>query len=338
MALAPRRHVTPPPHVAPQPDRLLAIIRLQNAIASAPLDAASAMQFIATRAMALLDADGALVALDDDVALRAAAAAGTQASQRGQAVPLAGSAEGRCLVERRPLQVAARATTGDDRFTRRRADGTLTLCAPITRPGRDAHDGREARPVGVLSVSTRRTRPFGPDDVTTLVLLADAIAAALVQAEQLATLHEAAQRDRLTGLGTRAAFDAALARELDRHHRYGAPLSLTLLATDGLDAVRVAHGHAAADRARCDAAAIILLELRTCDAAFRLAGDTFALLWPDTPLAGATIATARVVRHVAGARLGHGVVTFRHGIVDARGDEAPYLEARATAALDLARP
>ena len=328
---APRRRTEPPPVplATPSAERLLAIVRLQSTLASTPLGPSAFMQLVTTRTVDLTGAAGAAVVLLDDLLLRRAASAGTLAACGDVTVPLAGSLEGRCLASGRTVHAADTSTDQRvDRLACRRARAAAVVCAPIRRG---------PATVGVLSITSDRARHFGDEDVATLNLLAEVIGAALTQAEHLATARAALERDHLTGLGDRRAFDTALEREIDRHRRYGVPVAMTLVGVEHLEAVRELHGVDAGDAAVRDAAAIVLLELRTCDAAFRLADDRLAILWADTGLEGAEVATARVVRHLTDAGLGHGVVEVRRGVVELRGDEAPYFCARAAAALDLDR-
>lgn len=317
----------PAPGPLPGADRLLAVIRLQHALATMSPDSESVAQFVAQRAMAMTGGSGAAVILCEDGALRRAGAAGRLAPSRGSQPSVTGSLVGRCVAEARPLH--APDTRVDDRVDRlacRRVRAGAVLCVPCFEGG---------RVIGAVEVIAERARHFDAADCTTLVLLADTIAGALAQARRLREARRAGARDPLTGLGDRDAFDAALAREVERHRRYQAPLSMTLVDLDRLRALNEAHGRAAGDDALRDVAAIILLELRTCDDAFRLGDDDLAILWPDTPLAGAAVATARVATHLDGAGIGRGLVRVSVGVAEARGDEAPYLFARATAALAL---
>jgi GGDEF domain-containing protein len=328
---APRRRTEPPPVplATPSADRLLAIVRLQAAVAATPLSPAALVQLVTTRTVELTNACGAAVVLRDDVVLRRAASAGTLAAAGDVAIPLAGSLEGLCLHARRTLHAADTATDDRvDRLASRRAGAAAMACAPILQGPAAA---------GVLSITADRARHFTAEDVSTLTLLAEITGAALTSAERLAAACGALERDLPTGLGDRRAFDAALAREIDRHRRYRVPLSMTLVGLDRLAIVRDLLGGEPADAVLRDAAAIVLLELRTCDAAFRVAEDQLAILWADTGLAGAEIASARVVRHLRDAGLGRGAVIARHGVVELRDDEAPWFCARAMAALEHAR-
>ncbi len=128
--------------------------------------------------------------------------------------------------------------------------------------------------------------------------------AALTQA-QLARLERQALIDNLTELRNNRAFEEDLARNLARSDRSGKPLTLVFLDLDGLKQTNDAHGHQAGDeRLRCLAHAM-REAVRTADGAYRVAGDEFALILPETRAMGGLETAQRVqnaLRRVTGAR------------------------------------
>lgn len=112
-----------------------------------------------------------------------------------------------------------------------------------------------------------------------------------VAAGRMATcLEQQAYVDPLTGLFNRRALDRDLRREMGRAARYGRSFGVIVVDVDGLKQVNDIEGHAAGD-AHLRALATALVEaLRTGDQAYRIGGDEFVVLLPET-----TAATARSV-------------------------------------------
>ncbi len=100
------------------------------------------------------------------------------------------------------------------------------------------------------------------------------------EAEQLR--HEALV-DPLTGLGNRRAFDAGLAAESNRALRYRHPFSVVMVDLDGLKRINDSSGHAAGDAALVAMADAVRAALRETDAGYRVGGDEFVMLLPETP-------------------------------------------------------
>lgn len=96
-------------------------------------------------------------------------------------------------------------------------------------------------------------------------------------------LRNEAHVDPLTGLGNRRAFDNALAGEVDRATRYRHPFSVVVIDLDGLKDLNDRVGHDAGDAALRQMADALRRSLRTTDAAFRVGGDEFVVLLPETP-------------------------------------------------------
>jgi diguanylate cyclase (GGDEF)-like protein len=104
----------------------------------------------------------------------------------------------------------------------------------------------------------------------------------------LAELASIATTDALTGLANRRRFDQLLDEECRRADRDGAPLSLILIDIDRFKSVNDGHGHPAGDACLRRVARIIGASTGRAPAtAARVGGDEFAVLLPDTPIAGA---------------------------------------------------
>ena len=125
-------------------------------------------------------------------------------------------------------------------------------------------------------------------------------------AELKARLTAEAQRDALTQLGNRAAFDQQLEIERARALRYGRVMTLALLDLDSFKHINDTRGHAAGDAALQEFAQQLKAALRQSDAAFRYGGDEFAVLFPETSAAAACGAMARLAERLVAAQCAAG--------------------------------
>ena len=104
----------------------------------------------------------------------------------------------------------------------------------------------------------------------------------LLEYEEFRKLRINAATDALTGLYNRRLFDEYLDRELNRVRRYGQQLAVVILDLHRLKEVNDRHGHLRGDQVLQLAAATLRKTLRASDSAFRIGGDEFALLLPET--------------------------------------------------------
>jgi len=88
--------------------------------------------------------------------------------------------------------------------------------------------------------------------------------------------------DSLTTLHTRAVFLAALEKEIQRAERFGHPFALIVIDVDHLGEINARHGHGAGDRILERIGIVVRGYFRETDWVARVAGDTFAVLLPET--------------------------------------------------------
>ena len=112
-----------------------------------------------------------------------------------------------------------------------------------------------------------------------------------------------ASEDSLTSTRTRRTFDELLRNEWQRACRYGSSFCVALIDIDRLKSINDQHGHAAGDEAIQAIAFAVMVCCRQSDAVARYGGDEFAVLLPQTALAGASSLFARIQDAVAAARL-----------------------------------
>jgi diguanylate cyclase (GGDEF)-like protein len=84
--------------------------------------------------------------------------------------------------------------------------------------------------------------------------------------------------DALTGCRNRRFFDEIIGREVQRHRRYGIPLSVLFVDIDRFKAINDTLGHEAGDRVLQQVAAFLLHNIREADYVFRWGGDEFLVL------------------------------------------------------------
>jgi diguanylate cyclase (GGDEF)-like protein len=84
--------------------------------------------------------------------------------------------------------------------------------------------------------------------------------------------------DALTGCRNRRFFDEIIGREMQRHHRYGIPMSVLFVDIDRFKAINDTLGHDAGDRVLKQVAAFLLHNIREADYVFRWGGDEFLIL------------------------------------------------------------
>ncbi|MCS7236600.1 MAG: GGDEF domain-containing protein [Armatimonadota bacterium] len=131
--------------------------------------------------------------------------------------------------------------------------------------------------------------------------------------EALKSLEELAVTDPLTGLYNRRRFDEALRWECQRAARSGSPVSLLLVDLRGLKRVNDRLGHQAGDALLRATAHAIRSTIRATDLAFRIGGDEFAVILPDTDSGGAALVAQAMVEEGerAPVRVGHEEVHAR---------------------------
>jgi diguanylate cyclase (GGDEF)-like protein len=142
----------------------------------------------------------------------------------------------------------------------------------------------------------------------------------IIEYDELKKIQLNAVTDPLTGLYNRRLFAESFEKELNRARRYGLPLGIVIMDLHRFKEVNDKYGHPRGDEVLRAAATTLQKALRTSDSAFRIGGDEFALLLPQTDAAQA-IALSRRVETVFAETLrplqlafivtmDHGVATF----------------------------
>ncbi|MDQ2101618.1 sensor domain-containing diguanylate cyclase [Azospirillum isscasi] len=124
-------------------------------------------------------------------------------------------------------------------------------------------------------------------------------------------LRQLSITDSLTGTSNRRHFVEAAEQELARVRRYGRPASLLMLDIDHFKSINDTHGHAVGDEALRAFTAACRGLLRENDLLGRTGGEEFAILLPETDVAGARMVAERIRRRTAELAVPAGAETVR---------------------------
>jgi diguanylate cyclase (GGDEF)-like protein/PAS domain S-box-containing protein len=120
------------------------------------------------------------------------------------------------------------------------------------------------------------------------------------------SLRVQANHDPLTGLFNRRYLADSLSRELSLSLRRGATLCVAVLDLDHFKRFNDTFGHDAGDLALREAARVMSMNLRKSDIACRLGGEEFALVLPDSSLAGTLQRVEQICALVKQIEIRHG--------------------------------
>ncbi len=109
-------------------------------------------------------------------------------------------------------------------------------------------------------------------------------------------LQIAAFTDPLTGCANRRALERDLERELARCARAELDCSVVAIDVDGLKRINDSGGHQAGDQALLRLVETLRRALRGLDGVYRVGGDEFIIVLPDTAPEDASVAMARIER------------------------------------------
>jgi len=126
--------------------------------------------------------------------------------------------------------------------------------------------------------------------------------------------REDSLRDVLTGLGNHRAFQEELDRELEWYQRYRVPVALLLIDLDDFKLVNDSDGHAAGDDLLREMGRLIGQVTRYADRTFRIGGDEFAILMPQTDGEGAMQLSNRLLERALQPRGSGRSIPFSGGV------------------------
>ena len=279
-----RRHGDNEAQRARMLDRL---VQTQSAIAMSDFGFDDVLHTVVEEALALTNADAAVVELPEGDDLVYRAVVGSAEPFYGLRLPATGSASGYCLEHLEALVIAD--TETDERADReacRQVGARSMVVVPLIHAG---------RPAGVLKVYSAAVGAVGVNEARVLGLLGNVIGTGLARAELFTTMTEHASTDALTGLANRRSWDDQLARAIAHAERTHETLSVAVCDVDGLKELNDRQGHAAGDALLRGIADSWLADARAADLIARIGGDEFAILLPGADEVAAQDVVARLV-------------------------------------------
>ncbi|MEQ6886892.1 diguanylate cyclase [Salicola sp. Rm-C-2C1-2] len=167
---------------------------------------------------------------------------------------------------------------------------------------------RNARPITGTEAYMYQNITFSPlssasgevDHVCLLVYdVTDSATARLRMERTNARLEQQSQTDGLTGLLNRSAWESLLASEFERFRRYRSVGTLLMFDIDHFKPINDTWGHQAGDDVIRAIAAMVMERLRQTDIAGRYGGEEFAVILPETDLAGGEILGERLRQSIS---------------------------------------
>ena len=158
-------------------------------------------------------------------------------------------------------------------------------------------------------------RAFGVPSFSWAALTMLYIALAIAAGMAIRSLYQSAHIDGLTTLWNRRYFELRLTEELQRLKRTNSPLCIALIDTDSFKDVNDAYGHVTGDTLLCKIAIAIKRNTRQFDIPCRWGGDEFAIIFPETNIAGALAVAERIRTSVDSRKTCFYSTTLSIGIV-----------------------
>jgi diguanylate cyclase (GGDEF)-like protein len=154
-------------------------------------------------------------------------------------------------------------------------------------------------PLGVLQIRTSVPTDLRQREMELVRALCAEAAMAVENARLRTETRRAAATDYLTGLYNRREFERRLEAEIRRTARHGGEIALVLLDIDDFKRCNDSHGHQAGDRVLQALAARLETVIRGEDTAARYGGDEFAVILPQTDIAGGRVVAEKLQRELA---------------------------------------
>jgi diguanylate cyclase (GGDEF)-like protein len=150
------------------------------------------------------------------------------------------------------------------------------------------------RLLGVIRAVKMGAGSYTPDHFRLAKTLADQAVLTIAATRAFERAENLALTDELTGLYNARHFHARLDEETSRAIRHARSLALLLLDADGLKLVNDRFGHQEGDRLLKHVSSLLRQRARTSDVIARVGGDEFAIIQPETEVAGGVVAADRI--------------------------------------------
>ncbi|EHZ2655746.1 GGDEF domain-containing protein [Vibrio vulnificus] len=163
----------------------------------------------------------------------------------------------------------------------------------------------------------------------------------MINARLITNIYQTSLRDTLTNIYNRRAMEEMIPRELSRASRLGAELSIIILDLDHFKRINDQYGHQVGDQTLSGIGQLLTSQLRKQDISFRIGGEEFLVVLPDTPIDSAVLVAEKLRQKISETRFApkqRETWTASFGVAQLiPGDDWDALMKRADAALYLAK-
>jgi len=136
--------------------------------------------------------------------------------------------------------------------------------------------------IGVLSVQSAQPNAYDSNQIRLVETIAQQTTIAMDNAKLFEKMQEMAITDSLTGLYNRRYFYMILGNEIERAKRYQSSLTLIMIDIDHFKLVNDKFGHLAGDQVLRSVSDVCKKLLRHTDNMFRIGGEEFMIILPET--------------------------------------------------------
>jgi len=152
--------------------------------------------------------------------------------------------------------------------------------------------------IAVLNVDGYKPYQFDEQDLIFANALSLTVSTVVQLNKMLEEYNRSSITDPLTGLYNRREFDNRIPGEIERARRYSRPLSIMELDLDNFKKWNDTYGHLEGDKLLKEFSDIMRKSIRSTDAVFRVGGDEFMILLPETDIKQARITAHRISKLV----------------------------------------
>jgi diguanylate cyclase (GGDEF)-like protein len=153
-----------------------------------------------------------------------------------------------------------------------------------------------------------------------IILILNAISAILVILLVLSyvrkKLEYESSHDHLTSLYNRRFYENLIESEVVRSKRYNHPFSLILFDIDFFKNINDKYGHKTGDKVLTELVTVVTKTIRKSDAVFRIGGEEFAIISPETKAEGAFNLAEKVRKGIEKYSFGTNKVTVSLGVAE----------------------
>lgn len=126
-----------------------------------------------------------------------------------------------------------------------------------------------------------------------------------------------ASYDALTGLANRHSYEKTIEAEIERSNRYKTKFSLIIYDVDYFKKINDTYGHESGDKILIELSSLVKTTLRKSDEVFRVGGEEFAIIAPETDAANALVLADKIRKVVEAASFHNNIkVTLSLGVAE----------------------